>query len=286
MAMTQVLTANGWEVVLVPPESQTVSVDEITGATPLGKLLLKASDETAARAIIDAADSQISVADIIDATTIGRSVLTAGTTAAARSAIGAAGFPVTAANISDASVLGRQLLQASSDSAARGFINAAFKQPIFLQDVYSWSGTQSISDGAFFNIGSLAATLSADSDVGSTRTTTPPPALYKVPAKASKTILLFRIRVSGSVGGSSSQAREWKAQLRRPDGTTIIGSNSTVKVTGTDISNRDHNLISYTFGATDPFSVNGFILGLLNETGQTITMTSLTLTIQRVINLE
>lgn len=212
MAMTQVLTANGWEVVLVPPDTPDISVDDITGITPLGKLLLQADTEAEARLLID----------------------------------------------------------------------AAHKQLTFVQDVYSWTGTQNIAASAFFNLASLAATLSTDSDAGSTHTAT----LYKVPAKTSKSMLLFRVRVSCTVGGASGTAREWKVQLRRPDGTTIIGSNSTVKVTGTDLSNRDHNLISYTYGATDPFSVNGFMLGLLNETGQTITMTSLTLTIQRVFNLE
>lgn len=247
MAMTQVLTANGWEVVLVPPESQTVSVDDITGATPLGKLLLKASDETAARTIIDAADSQITVSDI-----------------------------------TNASALGRQLLQAASGSAARTIISAALKQQIYVEDVYTWSGSQSIASAAYFNLATLPLSLQAGGDTGSVHSSP----VFTIPAKAYKTLVLASVRVGGSVGGSSGTSREFKVQVRASNGTTVRASNSTVKVQGMDISDRDQNCVFRTIGSSDTIQTSGFQVGILNESGTTLTITSLTLSINRILNLE
>lgn len=84
-----------------------------------------------------AGDYQPAAANISDATTVGRSVLTAADQAAARAAIGAGignsnlvigttatqakagNYQPTAANISDAGAFGRQLLQAADQAAAK-----------------------------------------------------------------------------------------------------------------------------------------------------------------------
>lgn len=270
----------------MPPDAPDVNVDDITGATPLGKLLLKASDEATARAIIDAADSQITVSDITDATAIGRSILTASSAAAARTTLAAAGSPINVADIANATALGRQILLATTDTSVRTLINAALKQPILLQDVYTWSGTQTIASNAFFNVTSLPFTLQTGGDVGSIRDTSSTP-VFKLPTKSYRTLVLCRLSTTGTVPGTG--AREFKVQVRRPDGTTQIGSNSTVKVAGvsaTDITGRDQNLVITTSGASDVTQTNGFMIGILNETGQTMTITALTFTINRVLNLE
>ncbi|USL85813.1 hypothetical protein [Enterobacter phage fGh-Ecl02] len=41
-----------------------------------------------------------------------------------------------------------------------------------------------------------------------------------------------------------------------------MGSDASVKVQGTDISNRDNVLATYTLGSTDPFMIDGIQLGM------------------------
>ncbi|MCV5435209.1 protease, partial [Escherichia coli] len=71
------------------------------------------------------------------------------------------------------------------------------------------------------------------------------------PAQAAPSQVLFSTRISGTVGGASGTAREWMIQTRRPNG-DIVGSESSVKVNGTSISNRDDVLASFTMNELDP----------------------------------
>ena len=74
-------------------------------------------------------------------------------------------------------------------------------------------------------------------------------------------------------------------QTRRPNG-EIVGSESSVKVNGTNISNRDDVLASFTMNELDPFTVSGIQVGISNESGQTITLTSVSVRVQRVISID
>lgn len=80
----------------------TVTSDQITDASTVGKNVLKAADAAAARAAIGAG--------------IGNSNLVIGTTATQAKA---GNYQPTAANISDAGAFGRQLLQAADQAAAK-----------------------------------------------------------------------------------------------------------------------------------------------------------------------
>lgn len=59
-----------------------------------------------------------------------------------------------------------------------------------------------------------------------------------------------------------------------------------MKVNGTSISNRDDVLASFTMNELDPFTLNGIQVGLSNESGQTITLTSVSVRVQRVISID
>lgn len=88
-------------------------------------------------------------------------------------------------------------------------------------------------------------------------------------------------------GGATADPKDWRIQTRRPDGTTLVGSASDLKISGSDINNRDAALISYTLGITDPFTLDGIQVGLLNgNNGNTITLTAISVRVQRIVNPE
>lgn len=134
----------------------TLTADDLTDATTLGKALARAADAAAARTAIGAGtsnlaigitsstakagDYQPSTANISDASATGKSLVTAADPAAARAVIGAGtsdlaigttsttakagNYQPTAANISDATATGRSVLTASSATTARAAIGA------------------------------------------------------------------------------------------------------------------------------------------------------------------
>lgn len=83
---------------------------------------------------------------------------------------------------------------------------------------------------------------------------------------------------------SAGTAREWRTQTRRTNGTTVVGSDASVKVQGTDIASRDNVLATYTLGSTDPFMVDGIQLGMLNISGQVITLTAVSVRVMQIVN--
>ena len=83
---------------------------------------------------------------------------------------------------------------------------------------------------------------------------------------------------------NAGTAREWRTQTRRTNGTTVVGSDASVKVQGTDIANRDSVLATYTLGSTDPFMVDGIQLGMFNISGQMITLTAVSVRVMQTVN--
>lgn len=157
-------------------------------------------------------------------------------------------------------------------------------QDNYLHDIWTWTGTQSIfGTGVFFNIATLPSLAKT---VGGTAGTTVVSNAFLFPAIVKKTQVIFTVRLTGTIGGALGVAREWMTQTRRTDGTTIVGSDSDIKVglLSSDMANRDTSLITFTDTATDPFSVTGIQLGIYNESGQTISLTSIRVLIQRVVN--
>ena len=160
-------------------------------------------------------------------------------------------------------------------------IGLAPQQSVYFDDIYTWSGTQAITgSNNFFNLISLPLVLSAVSDAGTARALN----ALKFPARQKKTQILLNARLTGTISGTASADQEWAIQTRRTDGTTIVGSNGAAKLSGTAITNRDVVLTTFTHGVLDPFSVDGVLLGLYNNTGQTITLTAVRILVQCTVN--
>ena len=153
----------------------------------------------------------------------------------------------------------------------------------FQLDIFNWSGSQTVANAAFLNLLSLAGITQ---QAGGTAGLSLSAGLLKFPSRIKPSGVTFTIRITGAVGGAAGTAREWKIQTRRPDALTLIGSASTVKVSGTDISNRDTVLRSYTSGVSDAFTTQGVMVGLQNDSGQTITLTSVIIRVERNVNAE
>lgn len=151
----------------------------------------------------------------------------------------------------------------------------------FLLDIFNWAGSQVVANAAFLNFLSLAGITQ---QAGGTAGVTVAAGVAKLPAKTKPSGVTFSFRITGTVGGSSGTAREWKFQTRRANGTTIIGSTDASKTTGNSIDNRDSVLESHTSGVTDPFTTEGVIVGLQNDSGTTITLTSVSVRIYRQVN--
>lgn len=153
----------------------------------------------------------------------------------------------------------------------------------FQLDIFNWSGSQTIANAAFLNFLTLAGiTQQANGTAGVTVAA----GVAKLPAKTKPSGVTFSFRITGTVGGSSGTAREWKFQTRRANGTTIIASTDASKTTGNSIDNRDSVLESHTYGASDPFTTEGVIVGLQNDSGTTLTLTSVSVRIYRQVNAE
>lgn len=154
---------------------------------------------------------------------------------------------------------------------------------LFLMDVYNWTGSAPVADAAFQNFFALAGLAH---QAGGTAGINVAAGVATFPAKTKPSGVIFSTRIAGTVAGPSGTAREWKVQTRRPDGTTVVGSADSSKFNGTDISNHDAALISHTLSATDPFTAQGVMVGLQNDSGAAMTLTSVSVRIYRQINAE
>ena len=152
---------------------------------------------------------------------------------------------------------------------------------VFLQDIFSGTGSLAIPNGAWVNFaGFPGAVVQPGGTVGIIANGL----VLKFPPVSGFSQVIFSFRINGTIGGASGTSREWQFQTRRPDGSTVVGSDGNIKVDGTSISNRDTALVSFTNGVLDPFSVDGIQIGMLNNSGQTITLTDISVRIQRVVN--
>ena len=185
---------------------------------------------------------------------------------------------------SAAPLTGEELVPIVQDGVNKQVAAEMLQPPVVekvLADIFTWTGSVSIPAGTWLNFATLsgiAKTIPAGAGI------TIEANAFKFPAKAGWAFVSLGTRISGSIGGPAGTPREWKIQQRRPDGTTIVGSQGSEKIEGTDITNRDNHLASYTNGTTDPFSVDGIQIGLFNSSTQAITLTSVSVRLQRIIN--
>lgn len=158
------------------------------------------------------------------------------------------------------------------------------QQDTFLLDLFTWTGSQVVAGtNVFFNYFSLPGITKAP---GGTANLSIVSNNLKFPPRTKPSQVLFSVRISGIIAGGAGTSREWRTQTRRTDGTTIIGSDASIKVQGTDITNRDNVLASYTLDQNDPFMVSGVQLGMFNISTQDITLTSVSVRIMQIINPE
>ena len=175
--------------------------------------------------------------------------------------------------------LGEEILAANNYQE----IPEEMKPDMFLLDLFLWTGSQPITDGAWFNYFALPG-ITKQPNGTADLTIVSGHLLFPVRQKNSQ--VMFSVRISGTISGGAGTAREWRTQTRRTDGVTIVGSDPSVKVQGLDITNRDAVLASYTLGPTDPFMVTGIQLGMHNISGQTITLTSVSVRMMQTVNPE
>ncbi|EAA6070211.1 protease [Salmonella enterica subsp. enterica] len=175
--------------------------------------------------------------------------------------------------------LGEEVLAANNYQE----IPEKMKPDIFLLDLFLWSGSQVIADGTWFNYFALQGITKQPNGTANLSIVG---GNLLFPVRQKNTQVMFSVRISGTISGGAGTAREWRTQTRRTDGVTIVGSDPSTKVQGLDITNRDAVLASYTLGPTDPFMVTGIQLGMNNISGQTITITSVSVRMMQTVNPE
>lgn len=151
----------------------------------------------------------------------------------------------------------------------------------FLLDLYTWTGSQVVADQGWLNYFALPGITKTP---GGTAALSIVSGNLMFPVRTRNTQVMFSVRISGTIGGGAGTAREWRTQTRRTNGTTIVGSDASTKVQGLDIANRDNILATYTLGSADPFMVDGIQLGMFNISGQTITLTAVSVRVMQTVN--
>lgn len=151
----------------------------------------------------------------------------------------------------------------------------------FLLDLYTWTGSQVVADQGWLNYFALPGITKTP---GGTAALSIVSGNLMFPVRTRNTQVMFSVRISGTIGGGAGTAREWRTQTRRTNGTTIVGSDASTKVQGLDIANRDNVLATYTLGSADPFMVDGIQLGMFNISGQTITLTAVSVRVMQTVN--
>lgn len=89
------------------------------------------------------------------------------------------------------------------------------------------------------------------------------------------------IRLTGTIAGNVNTSREFALELQRADN-TLLERKAVIKVNDTTLGSRGIVFETYTIGADDPFIANGLRLVLNNTSGQTITLTGVSVIIKCV----
>lgn len=148
-------------------------------------------------------------------------------------------------------------------------------------DVFSWTGNLLVPEGGWINFAELIGLARAvDGGAGILVQNN----AFLFPAYAGWSFVSLGTRINGTIEGPLGTERSWRIQQRRPDGVTVVGSQESIKIESNSIGNRDCHLASYTNGVDDPFSVAGIQIGLHNPSTYDITLTSVSVRLQRIIN--
>jgi hypothetical protein len=145
--------------------------------------------------------------------------------------------------------------------------------------LYSWTGSQAVNSNTALNLCTLV-TKGVD-DIG----TSIAAGTIKMASKGDvHKQLAIRVRVTGTMSGSTGTDRFFEILLRRPEVTQtaagVIDSQNLVKKSGSNAANNSVNFISWYKGATDKYVTDGWQVWLANGDDGTLTLTSVDFTLQ------
>lgn len=154
---------------------------------------------------------------------------------------------------------------------------------VFSIDVRRTTNAITITNGQSLNIGTApgwALLTDSNAQIDFNAAT----GVAKFPAVDGWRDVRFVVRLQGELSGGANQAREWRVDLRRADGTTQLAAATRVKVSGTSLDRGAISLDSWTHTVTDPFTVDGCTLWLVNTTGVDMNLTFLEVQIKLYTN--
>lgn len=145
--------------------------------------------------------------------------------------------------------------------------------------LYSWTGTQAVNSNTTLNLCTLV-TKGVD-DVG----TSIAAGTIKMASKGDvHKQLTIRVRVTGTMAGSTGTDRFFELLLRRPEVTQtaagVIDSQNLVKKSASNAANNSVNFITWYKGATDKYVTDGWQVWLANGDDGVLTLTSVDFTLQ------
>jgi hypothetical protein len=145
--------------------------------------------------------------------------------------------------------------------------------------LYSWTGSQAVNSNTTLNLCTLV-TKGVD-DVG----TSIAAGTIKMASKGDvHKQLTIRVRVTGTMSGSTGTDRFFEILLRRPETTQtaagVIDSQNLVKKSGSNAANNSVNFITWYKGATDKYVTDGWQVWLANGDDGVLTLTSVDFTLQ------
>lgn len=88
------------------------------------------------------------------------------------------------------------------------------------------------------------------------------------------------VRITGTIGGSTNTAREFDIELQRASDDSIVETHNVTKTNTNDLTGKGVAFNTYTNTSSDPFIANGLKLVLNNTSGQTVTITGVTLLVK------
>jgi hypothetical protein len=88
------------------------------------------------------------------------------------------------------------------------------------------------------------------------------------------------VRITGTIGGSTNTAREFDIELQRASDGSIVETHNVTKTNTNDLTGKGVAFNTYTNTSSDPFIANGLKLVLNNTSGQTVTITGVTLLVK------
>lgn len=157
-------------------------------------------------------------------------------------------------------------------------INKALGMNTISLDVYNWTGTQNVTTDSYLEIPELDLIKSLDGGVSTVTDN-----VIKLPSVESQTGVFITVRITGTTPSANPDA-EWFIQLRRPTDAIITSVAASKIANNNQLDNRESFVSSYTNGVLDPFHTDGFKVSLQNKTAATLTITSISMRVLRIIN--